>query len=181
MKRPTAVTVFGILNIVFAAFGIIGIMASAMMFVMAGNGSNNPMIQLLHDSPGYAAYLKVSIVLGLFLSLALLAAGIGLLWLKPWARVFSIAYGIFGIISVPVNTILSYIFMTRPLLEQASQHHNSPEATGAAIGGAIGGMVGGCFGLIYPVLLLIFMLQSKVAAAFKPAVPGLNPPEAGQS
>jgi hypothetical protein len=30
-------------------------------------------------------------------------------------------------------------------------------------------MVGGCFGLIYPVLLLIFMLMPKVAAAFRPA------------
>jgi hypothetical protein len=28
--------------------------------------------------------------------------------------------------------------------------------------------VGGCFGLIYPVLLLIFMLLPKVAAAFRP-------------
>jgi uncharacterized membrane protein YfcA len=55
------------------------------------------------------------------------------------------------------------------MLEQAQQQHG-PAAAGA-IGGAIGGSVGGCFGLIYPVLLLIFMLRPKVAAAFQPPAP----------
>jgi len=30
-------------------------------------------------------------------------------------------------------------------------------------------MAGACFGLLYPVLLLVFMLTPKVTAAFKPA------------
>jgi hypothetical protein len=36
-------------------------------------------------------------------------------------------------------------------------------------------MAGGCFGMIYPILLLIFMLVPKVSAAFRPA------PNGGQS
>lgn len=168
MQRPTTVTVFGILNIVFAALGIFGIIGSAVVLLAVNGDTKNPVVQLIHDSPTYAAYLKVSVVLGLLVSLVLLGAGIGLLRLKPWARGLSIAYGIFGIISVPVNTVLSYFFMTRPLLEQMQQqqHHNAA-ATGAAVGGAVGGMIGGCFGLIYPVLLLVFMLRKDVAAAFK--------------
>jgi hypothetical protein len=167
MQRPTTVTVFGILNIVFAALGIFGIIGSAVVLLAANGDTKNPVVQLIHDSPTYAAYLKVSVVLGLLVSLALLGAGIGLLLLKPWARGLSIAYGIFGIISVPVNTVLSYFFMTRPLLEQMQQQHHDAAATGAAVGGAVGGMIGGCFGLIYPVLLLVFMLRKDVAAAFK--------------
>jgi hypothetical protein len=169
MQRPTAVTVFGILNIVFAALGIFGIFASIALLAAAGQNSNNPMIQIIHDNPGYAAYLKISTVLGMFVSLALLAAGIGLLLLQPWARVLSIAYGIFAIVSVPVNTIISFIFVTQPMLAQMQQHQSNAATTGAAVGGLAGSLIGGCFGLIYPVLLLIFMLRANIKAAFNPS------------
>lgn len=181
MKRPTTVTVFGILNIVFATLGFLGILGSAVMLLALNGDTKNPMIQIIHDNPGYAAYLKVSVVLGVIISLALMAAGVGLLRLQPWARGMSIAYGIFGIVSVPINTVLSYFFVTRPLMEQMQQQHDSTAATAGALGGAIGGMIGGCFGLIYPVLLLIFMLRPNVKAAFKAPAAGDLPPSMGQS
>lgn len=140
---------------------------SAVLLLAVRGSDNNPMVQIIHDSPGYAAYLKVSVVLGVFVSLALLAAGIGLLRLQPWARTVSIAYGIFGIVSVPINTVISYFYVTRPLMEQMQHQHDSTAATAGAVGGAIGGMIGGYFGLIYPVLLLIFMLRPNVKAAFQ--------------
>jgi len=167
MKRPTAVTVFGILNIVFAILGILSVLASMVLLLAVHDVSKNPVVQILQEHPGYALYLKVSAGIGALVCGALLAAGIGLLQLKPWARMLSIAYGIFGLVSVPINTVLSYLYVTKPLLQQA-QHQNGPESA-AAVGGAIGGMAGGCFGLIYPLLLLIFMLLPKVSAAFKPA------------
>ena len=105
--------------------------------------------------------MKISIPLGLLTSGALLAAGIGLPALKSWARTLSIVYAIYGMIMILVSTVVNYFLMVRPLLEQAQSKHG-PEAA-AAIGGAIGGTVGSCFGLIYPVLLLIFMLRAKLA------------------
>ena len=174
MQRPTAVTVFGILNIVFAAFGIFGAMASVMLFVAMGHESQNPAVQALQNNPGYAMYMKLSALLGIVVCAALLAAGIGLLKLQPWARMLSIAYGIFGLVSVPVNSVLSFLFITRPMLEQMQQHGSDAAAKGAAVGGLVGGMAGGCLGIIYPLLLLIFMLRPKIAAAFKPSVE--NPP-----
>jgi hypothetical protein len=167
MQRPTSVTVFGVLNIVFAAFGIFGVLASVMLFAAAGTNSNNPVIQVIHDSPGYAAWMKICIVLGLGVSGALLAAGIGLLQLKPWARMLSIAYGIYAIIMIPVSTVVNYFFLFQPMLEQAHQK-SGPEAA-AAIIGAVGGTFGSCFGMIYPVLLLIFMMRANVVAAFRPS------------
>ena len=165
MQRPTSVTVFGILNLVFAGFGVFGVLISLFLF-FAPSSLDNPVIRLIHNNPGYATYLKTSIVIGFGACLGLLAAGIGLLMLKPWGRTVSIVYAIFTILQTIVGIVLNYLLMLRPLLEEA-QHKSGPEAAGA-IGGAIGGTVGGCAGLIYPVLLLIFMLRPNVVAAFRP-------------
>jgi hypothetical protein len=177
MQRPTSITVFGILNIVFAAFGFFAVLASVMLFAVTGTNSNNPVIQLIQDNPAYAAYLKFSIGLGLVVCAALLVAGIGLLKMKPWARMLSIIYGVFGIISVIINSIANYYFLVQPMLEKA-HNEQGPEAAGV-MGGAIGSMFGGCFGIIYPVLLLVFMNLPKVAAAFNPpaSVEGMQPPQ----
>jgi hypothetical protein len=83
MQRPTAVTVFGILNIVFAALGIIGVIGSVMLFAAVSADSKNSVIQIIHDNAAYAAWMKISVALGLPVSAALLAAGIGLLQLRP--------------------------------------------------------------------------------------------------
>jgi len=168
MQRPTAVTVFGVLNIVFATFGIFGMFASVLLFLPQAS-SNNPVVQLIHDSPAYAAWLKISMALGVVVAAALLAAGIGLLKLKPWARTFSIGYGIYAIVMTVVGTVVNYFLLVRPMLEQAQQKHG-PESA-AAIGGAIGGTLGGCLGLIYPILLLVFMTRANVVAAFASGQP----------
>jgi hypothetical protein len=175
MQRPTVVTIFSVLNIVFAALGIIGVLTSLMLFTAIGTTSNNPVIQLIHDNPAYAAWTKISIALGLLAAAALLAAGIGLLKLQPWARMLSIVYAIYAIVMGLVGGVINYMFLIQPMLQQA-QHSQGPQAVGAAIGGAVGGMVGGCFGLIYPVLLLIFMLRANVAAAFRSAANPAEPP-----
>src|SRR3954464_13258622 len=153
MQRPTSVSVFGILNLVFACFGVIGVFASIAMFYMP-NSSNNPVVKIMQDNPSYAAFLKISIPLGILSCGALLAAGIGLLMLKNWGRLLSIGYAVYAILFGLVGMVANFLFVVRPLLDQASQKQG-PEAAGA-IGGAIGGSVGGCFGLVYPILLLIF-------------------------
>ena len=174
MQRPTPVTVFGILNIGFAALGIFGVLASLMLFTAFAANSNNPVVQLIQDNPTYAAWMKVSIVLGVLVAVALLVAGIGLLMLKPWARIVSIAYAIYSCVMIPVNTVVNYVFVLHPLLQQA-QGKPAPEAAGA-IGGLVGGIIGSCFGLVYPIFLLIFMLRPNVVAAFRPPTPGAGQP-----
>jgi len=165
MQRPASVTVFGILNIVFAAFGILALFASVFLFLPQAN-TQNPVIQIIHDSPTYAAWMKLSIVLGAVVCVVLLAAGIGLLRLKPWAHTVSIVYGIYAIVMGLVGMVVNYFFLVQPMLAQAQQKQGA--AAAGAIGGAIGGSIGGCFGLIYPILLLIFMTRANVVAAFRP-------------
>jgi hypothetical protein len=126
MQRPTSVTVFGILNLVFAAFGFVGLLISLVLFFVPEN-SENHVVKLIHTSPAYAAYLKISIGLGLLACLALLAAGIGLLMLKPWARSLSIVYAIYSILQAIIGTVINYFLLVRPLIEQA-QNSSGPEA-----------------------------------------------------
>jgi hypothetical protein len=175
MKRPASITVFGILNIVFAVFGIITLMAMIFLFLPAASASKNPVVQLIHDNAAYAAWVKFSIALGLAATVAKLTAGIGLLQLKPWGRRLSIIYAIYAMVMVVVNGVVNYFFVVRPLLEQAAAKQGTEHA--AAVGGAIGGTFGSCFGLIYPILLLVFMLRPEVAAAFEPASGEPSTPE----
>jgi hypothetical protein len=174
MQRPKSVTVFGILNIVFAGLGLCGMAFSVMLFLPSAAASNNPVVQIIQSSPAYAAWMKISIVLGFVVVVALLAAGIGLLNLKPWARTLSIIYAVYAIVMVLVSDVVNYIFLIQPMLQKAHSEQG-PEAAGA-IGGAIGGMFGGCFGLIYPILLLIFMTRPHVVAAFHQSPAQGGPP-----
>ena len=167
MQRPTSVTVFGILNIVFAALAILGLIGSIALFFVPA--ANNPVIKIIHENPFYAAWLKISILLGLLSCSALLAAGIGLLRLKSWARTLSIVYAIYAIVFGILGTVVNFIFLVEPMLKEA-QHQQGPEAA-SALGGAIGGSFGGCLGMIYPVLLLFFMTRPAVVAAFQPTAP----------
>ncbi len=173
MQRPTPVTIFGILNIVFAIIGIMGAICSLAFFTIIDGNSDNPIIQIMQknpvfqamrDNPSYLAYLKFSMILGVVVAVLLLVAGIGLLKLKPWARMLSIIYGVYGIISVIGNAIASYFFLIQPMFQKAGVD----QAAGAA-GGAMGGIYGGFFGLVYPVLLIFFMMRPVVVAAFNPS------------
>lgn len=163
MHRPTSVTVFGILNIVKAGFGIFLAITSIALF-LAPADSNNPSIKMLHENPAYAAWMKLFIPLGLLSCTVLLVAGIGLLCLKSWARTLSIAYAIYAICMGILSTAVSSIFLFQPFLK----NHQDSQAAAAAMFGLIGGGIVVCLGLIYPILLLLFMLRPTVAAAFHP-------------
>ena len=166
MPRPTSVTVFGVLNIVKAGYGMFSAIASITL-LLALSGSNNPITKMLHAQPAFAAWTVLCIPLGLLSCTILLVAGIGLLCLKSWARKLSIAYAIYGIGMHILATAVSSIFLIQPFLKN---NHDSQAAT-IAIFGLIGGGIGICLGLIYPILLLVFMLRPTVAAAFQPPAP----------
>ncbi len=169
MERPTSVTVFGILNIVFAALGLVGLLMTMALFSQESADTRNPVIKLIHDNQTYAAWMKISAGLGLAACAVLLVAGIGLLALKPWARVVSIGYSIYTLLMTGAGMVINYIYLVQPLLEQARQKQG-PEAT-AAFAGAIGGMLGGCIGVVYPILLIIFMMRRNVVEAFRRPTP----------
>lgn len=168
MQRPQAVTVFGVLNIAFAAFGLMGLLSSLSMLAMARNmkaSTPNPVLKLMDSSPGFTLWTNISIGVGFIFTLVLLASGIGLLKMKSWGRTLSFVYIAYAVIFGILSTVMNYMFLVVPLMEQSKNQQGAEQA--AAIGGAVGGMVGGCFGLIYPMLLAFFMMRPNVIAAFK--------------
>jgi hypothetical protein len=169
MQRPASVNIFGVLNFVFAAFAVIGLMASVTLFSLPGDPSD-PVIKLLHENASYAVWLKICIPLGVLSCAALLAAGVGLLSFKPWGRTLSIAYAIYAIVFVVVGMGVNLILMIQPLSEPAPRR--AELAAAGAIGGPLSGTVGGLFWVVYPILMLVLMLRPKMAAAFRlPAPP----------
>jgi hypothetical protein len=168
MQRPTSVTVFGIMNFVFAGFGVIGLIASFALFTLSAD-SNNSLIRLIPVGPAYFVWLKICVPLGLLSCAVLLVDGIGLLGLKPWARVLAIAYAIYAIVFTVVALWINLTLMVQAISVQIRPREEL--AVAGAIGGPVSGTVGVLFWLIYPIVLLVFMFLPKVVAAFRPSVP----------
>ena len=162
MKRPTAVSVFAILNIVFGALGILCTPLSV-VFLFLPIRTGSPILRMMNEQPVFRAWMIVEAALGIVAAIVLLVAGIGLLRLRPWARIVSIGYGVYAILNGLLGMVTNYIFILMPMAGE--MRSGSAEALGA-FAGLIGGLVGGCLGLVYPVLLIIFMNRPRIRAAF---------------
>ncbi|MCA9066365.1 MAG: hypothetical protein KDA96_25030 [Planctomycetaceae bacterium] len=162
-QRPTSMTVFGILNIVFSVMGIcgatIGIISMFMMQQGQQFGPPNPAIDIMLNSPAYRVFNIISQIVGLLTAFILLTSGIGLLKGRSFGRTLANVYAVIAIVGGIAGTIASYFILVVPMMQQANQ---GPEQQAAAIGGAIGGLVGGCVGMIYPILVLVFMNRATV-------------------
>jgi hypothetical protein len=165
MQRPTSALVFGILNLCFAAWGLLGIVSAAVL-LLAQNQQNNPMLKILADNRAYAQIHHTALVVAGLLTIVLALAGVGLLMFKHWGRVLSILWGVCAIAMAIVNMASFWMYAFAPLMEMAQKApRGSPQAMGAMVG-AMGGIFGGLSGMLYPVLLLFFMMRPSFAAAF---------------
>ena len=158
--RPTALIVFGILNIVFGLLGICGTAASSAMFFVELPRDPlvpNPALELIQSNPTYRTLMLVMIGLGLLASLALLVAGIGLLRSKAWGRTLSIGYAWYGIAGAIFGMIVNWVYLVQPMLAKMDPAFGPAEA--ATVSTAVSGLLGGCFGMLYPIVLLVFMYR----------------------
>lgn len=149
-KKPTSVTVFGVLNCVFGGLGLI----CTPFGLLVGVAS---MQETMEATNAYRIWIIAGGIVGVGFSIWLLVLGIGLLMMKGWARRGCLAYAwimiVWNIVGVVINiAALSLDWVSMPEANQA---------------GFIGGTAGGfCGGLIYPILLLVFMQTDKVKQAF---------------
>lgn len=155
--RPTSVTVFGVLSIVF---GGLALLCTPINLVTAN--MPNPMFNI----PGFRAWTIFSSILGMAAAIWQLSNGIGLLRLKPWARTGSMAYAWFAIVMGVVSMTVMLVLLL-PRMGAATGGSSDPAMAAGMIGGVIGGTVGGIIGMIYPILLLVFMRKPRVVEAFQ--------------
>lgn len=163
VAKPVSLTVFGIINLVFGILGICGIAGSGVqMFVLRNQpGIENPIFEIMQQNSIYFAFMIASLGLGSIATILLIIAGVGLLNGKPYGRSCSIFYAGYAIVSGIIGIGMNFVFLVQPMLENINDMADGPEKAGA-IGGAIGGTLGGACGLIYPIILLIFMLRAPV-------------------
>ena len=176
MKRPTSVTVFGILNIVFSVFGMCGLaltlaqptIQQAFQDAVKDAGQEvkeDPLQKAVAADPNLKLLQKITTGSNVVSTLVLLIAGIALLLMKPWGRTLSICFAIYDLLSKIVFSVLSY----RAMMKIIAAQEPAADAPPADVLGGIFAAGFGCsliFLLVYPILLLIFMLRPTVAAAF---------------
>jgi hypothetical protein len=165
--RPTGVTVFAILNVLFGLTGILGVILS-WAILMLGDRINlgpNPVMDALRDNEAFRLYNLVMGAIGLGFSVALLASGFGLLKMRSWARTVALVYAVYTIFATVIGAFANYQFIYRPVMERAAGQQNAEQL--AIISGMIGGFAGACVALILPFAILIYFLRPSVKQAFQ--------------
>jgi hypothetical protein len=175
-ERPMSDTIFGMLNTGFGLLGLIGVLLSNTMSGMlegpgaaaAGSplGSISAFIADLYHSPAYVLWNRITVPLNFAASLLMVAAGVGLLLLKNWARLASIGCGIYKILFVLLNIAV----LCRGLREIGANVMDAAGPVGIVILAMIS-LVATLFSLAYPVLLLYFLTRPKAVQAFQPEPP----------
>jgi len=163
-SRPTVVTVFGILNIIFGSLQLLCMPLSILGLLIDVPGlEKNPAFAILKD-PSYRVFMVVMTSLGLIAAGFLVASGIGLLQLRPWGRGLAMGYAGYAIVATVIETAVS-VFYIIPLVTEAAGKAGNGDAAGVALGSALGGGVGALVRLVFPVLLLVFLNQPRVVQA----------------
>jgi hypothetical protein len=103
----THVKVLGVLQIALSAFGVVGALALVLIFggtMGLVGASGDPDAQFALPILGITGAALVMFLLAL--SLPGFVIGIGLLKLRPWARIAGIVISIVGMMFVPFGTVL---------------------------------------------------------------------------
>jgi len=171
MERPKSITVFGILNVIFGALGVLGALCNVLAQGVASSFRNdpnfrNPMMEQLEKSPALKSWTLISLCLGAVASAVMLAGGIGLLRSLRWGRLLSVGVSIYGLISQIVGIMVGALYVWTPLLSQLDTAEG-PMVFGIWAG-VIVGMLGACLGFVYYGLMLYYMTRPVVKAAFEP-------------
>ena len=164
-KRPTSSIIFGVFHLIFGAMGFLSILLA--LFILPGGmpeGVFDLQALLEERIAWYGTYSTTFMVIGLFASLLLIAAGIGLFQLREWARKASIAYGIYGLVTGLLGLCVN-LFYVIPLLEEALEQTTNEIERAGIIGGMAGGLIGVGAALVYPTLVLIFMNRKVLKEA----------------
>jgi hypothetical protein len=148
-KVPTAGIVFGILNCIFGGLGVLSLFNLSNVF-------NDPTGLYEMLGKDFHSWLILSSILGILVNAWLLACGIGLFYLKAWARKGTLYYAYYSFIMLVVGP--SVTFLT------ASEINDAPSLVRDAFWFGIAISI--VFGLVYAVLLMIFMKKESMREAY---------------
>jgi hypothetical protein len=199
-QRPGLAIAAGVLLIVYGGLGVLGSFCGAGTIVLqqafqppAGPGEEQNFFApvdpaLAKEVPSAPAVETIALLFGLALSVAMIAVGIGILQMRPLARVLAMVIAAADILLTLAHTAYSVILLfpvqDRLLDEEAK---NLPaEMPFNPFGMAKGAMWGGAaLGVVFTLAIwitVLFMLNSKsVRAAFADDGESPDPPRRGDS
>lgn len=169
--KPKSLLVFGILNLLFAAMGVMGIVSSLLIVLNPALQAANPVVDLMNTNPTYATYYKIILVPGILALIALTASAIGLIKGKEWARKLTLVWAVYYIIASLVNSWATYTFVSPHLMATLNQQGGG-DATATQVGTLIMNasmIIGTVVALTYAILLMVMLSRRKVKAYCKQA------------
>jgi hypothetical protein len=176
-RRPTILTVMGTLNIVFGSIFLLCNLCCGMWLLLLSSDEaqaglfqdgRHQLAELIEkhaffraNVPGFTTVEVVKVAVGLVACVLLIIAGIGLLNVKSWGRLLSLAYSILGIL-VTLGDLVFTLALVNPAEERFLQGRLNP---GNAALNNVFSVLGAIIGMAYPVVLLIMMLLPSVSIA----------------
>jgi hypothetical protein len=179
VRRPTSFTVFAILCFVFGGFAVLGFLMALPIYALeAGRPAENPAYEALVQPPGLMTYTKVANVLALLTAPLLVAAGVGLMRMRAWARTLCIVYGAYGVAAAVVGLVFN-LAVYLPAIQDAAAAQPTAMRTGM-IGGVVFAIIAGVIcGLGWPIALLIFSFRRATVDALRATPPAPDEPVPG--
>ena len=174
--QPQTVKIFGILHLVFSAFGIFGIV-SALVIALFGN----PFLKMIPQTPELAKQAQIQAemqekmmpmtittnLIGIVVTALMITAGIQLLRKKKTGLQWSNRYAIGSLIAKAIGGVLMFTVMLPLMRESLPAHTTSSGGMGAMEVGMIGGAIGGVLiSAIYPILTLILLNRPNTKTWF---------------
>jgi hypothetical protein len=185
--RPAAVVVIAVLNLVFGGLGLFCTVCGGVMSVAGGDRALTKMADAeqqrraeaqRHRSqiterirakyPLYRVYSVGNQVVTVLFSLALVASGIGLLYLQSWARWLAVGYAVLSILANLVDCVVNLVFLMPTEMEafRAVPPANDQERIAYQVAQVVApGMP--CVLMLYPAVVLILLLLPSVGRAFR--------------
>lgn len=175
--EPQTVKIFGILHLVFGAFGVVSLVSGVVMILFG-----NFFMDMLPQTPAVVAQAQaqtemndklmplniVSTILTLVVTALIITAGVTLLKKRRSGLKWSNRYAVASIVMKIIVAILT-VTITLPAMKGLMQSQSS--AGGAPAGAVEAGMMGGALvgvllPLIYPVLTLILLNRPTIRTWF---------------
>lgn len=180
--KPVTLYVFGVLHILFSVPGLICSPINLAVVFGSPEGAN-PGAALVRDNPFLMGWTVLSAILGMVLGVMLLAAGIGLLLGKRWARTLTYVWAAAAMLVTLVNLGVN-LTMVLPNMPGPPESAEPGYATGYRFGMVFGMVAAGVVPLVYQILACVCLSVGKAKEYFAadgapppPAAPG-QPPQA---
>ncbi|MBS0209485.1 MAG: hypothetical protein JSS27_11065 [Planctomycetes bacterium] len=164
MSKSSIPLVFGLLNLLWGALGLLSAVTSVLwLFLMGMSGGTEYSTQLMRESSVLTLVSGLGVAVGLVASLVLIVAGVGLLKERAWGRRWSI-----GVAWCDISTAAIYAVSYLPLFWlPLAQHAGTIDDSNLRFSewfSLIASILTVPISLIYPVLTLYFLNRPNVLA-----------------